>query len=189
MLTIINLQKKLKDDNILKKSLSESHFSPHINEIIEKKPSWLVRYGIGAMLLFLLLFLVAAWLVKYPDIIVGQVNITTPRPPVDVVAKVSVPVIRKFPFAENDTILKEEPILLLESTSSYAQIKKLLYIIKNSGPESSASNSTIWMDSLGSLQSVYNGFALASLNLENYADEQPYEKRIESLQYILAGNA
>ena len=63
-------------------------YSPHINEIIERKPNWLVRSGIGAMLFLLLLLLFAAWWISYPDIVTAQVDIVTPRPPVDVVATI-----------------------------------------------------------------------------------------------------
>lgn len=167
----------------------QQHFSPHINEIIEKKPNWLIRYGIGAMLFFLMLFLLAAWLVKYPDIIVGQVNITTPRPPSDVVAKINAPIVKKFPLVENDTIFKGDPILLLESTTSYMQVQQLYKNLVPTVEDTFLDDTNVWLDSLGMLQPVYNSFALAVLNLKNYNIELPYDQRIKSLQNIKTGNA
>ncbi|MFS4455518.1 HlyD family secretion protein [Maribacter sp. 2304DJ31-5] len=162
--------------------------SPHINEIIDKKPNWLIRYGIGALLFFLFLFLLAAWLVKYPDFIIGKVNITTPRPPVDVIAKVNAPVLQKFLVSENDTVYKGEPILLLESTTSYHQVLQLNKSLANKAPDSLMHSGSVWLDSLGNLQAVYNSYALAVLNIKNYNLEQPFEKRFNSLNGILSGN-
>ena len=164
------------------------HFSPHINEIIEKKPNWLIRYGIGSMLFFLLLVLTAAWLVQYPDIMVGQVNITTPIPPSDVIAKINAAVIQKFMVAENDSICKGEPILLLESTTSYEQVQELSKKMGLNFSEGFLHYPDSWLDSLGALQPAYNSFALTILDLKNYYHERPFEKRIKSLQNILSGN-
>ncbi|MGB5821347.1 MAG: HlyD family efflux transporter periplasmic adaptor subunit [Saonia sp.] len=162
--------------------------STHINEIIEKKPNWLVRYGIGAMLFFLLLFLIGAWLVKYPDTIVGTVSIVTPRPPIDVVAKISAPILKKFSIYENDTLSRGKPILLLESTTSYRQLQQLEQVLVRDNPRGNLEHEWVWLDSLGNLQSLYNNFALATLTLKQYHQEQPHLKRINSLKNILSGN-
>lgn len=173
----------------MEKNSTKYQNSPYINQIIEKKPNWLIRYGVGAMLLFLLLFLAAAWLVKYPDTIVGQVNITTPRPPADVVAKISAPVERKFPLKEGDTLYKRMPILLMESTTSYLQIEQLYNDLSQTMPNEPLTLTNIWLDSLGSLQSVYNVYALAKLNLDYHYNNRPYNQRIESLEKIIDGNS
>lgn len=117
--------------------------SPYINEIIEKKPNWLIRYGIGAMLFFLFLFLVAAWLVNYPDIISGKVSITTRRPPVDMTAMVNAPVAKNLSFKENDTIKKGNAIMILESTVSYKQVRQLYNHLSKNIQDTSLLNSKV----------------------------------------------
>ncbi|WP_424002747.1 HlyD family secretion protein [Maribacter sp. IgM3_T14_3] len=163
-------------------------YSPHINEVIEKKPNWLIRYGIGAMLFFLVLFLIAAWMVRYPDVIIGKVNITTPKPPIDLAARVNAPIAKKYAFSENDTVLKGDAILLLESTVSNNQVLLLYKHIDTDLGSRLTKNAEIWLDSLGSLQPFYNAFALAMLNLENYELDKPHEQRILALNNILSGN-
>ncbi|MER3376247.1 MAG: HlyD family efflux transporter periplasmic adaptor subunit [Allomuricauda sp.] len=167
---------------------SKKHpFSPHINELIEKKPNWLIQYGIGGMLLLLSLFLLAAWLVKYPDVLVGKVTIVTPRPPIDILSKVNAPIAKIFEYKENDTVSKDSPILLLESTTHYSQFILLQETLNPVGAEEK-SNAPYWLDSLGSLQPAYNSFALARLRLDFYNKEEPFEKRITSLKKIALGN-
>ncbi|NDV17432.1 HlyD family efflux transporter periplasmic adaptor subunit [Muricauda sp. TY007] len=162
-------------------------FSPHINELIEKKPNWLIRCGIGGMLLLLLLFLVAAWLVKYPDVLVAKVTIVTPRPPIDILSKINAPIAKVFGHKENDTVSKNSPILLLESTTHYGQFLLLQETMGTIGA-ADKNDTRHWLDSLGSLQPAYNSFALARLRLEYYNRERPFDKRIESLKKIASGN-
>ncbi|PIB28366.1 hypothetical protein BFP77_00040 [Maribacter sp. 4U21] len=163
-------------------------YSPHINEVIEKKPNWLIRFGIGAMLFFLLLFFIAAWMVRYPDVIVGKVNITTPKPPIDLTARINAPIAKKYAFLENDTVLKGDAIVLLESTVSNYQVQQLHKAIDTDVRPSREKQAQKWLDSLGSLQPFYNAFALALLNLENYEQDRPHEQRITALKNILSGN-
>lgn len=168
---------------------SKNHsFSPPINELIEKTPNWLVRYGIGSMLFFLLLLLLAAWLVKYPDILVAKVNIVTPRPPIDILAKVSAPIEEIFDHGENDTVSKNTPILLLESSTNYGQFIQLKEQFKKSRLPENEVPAMDWLDSLGGLQPSYNSYALAHLNLEYYKEEMPFDKRIKGLKEIASGN-
>lgn len=171
-----------------KENSTDYPFSTHINEIIEKKPNWLVRCGIGGMLFFLLLLLLAAWLVKYPDILVAKVDIVTPRPPIDILAKVNAPIKRIFEHKENDTVSKNGPILLLESTTNYGQFIQLKELFKKIRHQENKSPSTDWLDSLGGLQPSYNSFALARLNLQYYEEDRPFDKRIEGLKKIASGN-
>lgn len=175
----------------MENNLEPTFYSTHINEIIEKKPNWLIRYGIAAMLFFLLLFLIAAWLVKYPDTIQGAVQITTPKPPVGITAMLNAPVKRVFTFIENDTVHKGDALLLLESTTSYSQVQQLYSELRKTilTENDTIKPNNLWLDSLGNLQPVYNSYAFAALSLDNYKKEKPFDRRIGSLQHILSGNS
>ena len=160
--------------------------SSHINNIIEKKPNWLIRFGIGGMLLFLCLIFVAAGIVKYPDTIVGTVTITTPKPPVDLISQVSSPIHRVFKVFEGDTLKKHDPILLLESTTSNHQIlilKKQLELDETMGD--SIYRQIPKLDSLGFIQDFYNQYKTAREKFINYYKNFFYDKQIASLKNIL----
>ncbi|HMB62931.1 MAG TPA: hypothetical protein VKN36_07655, partial [Eudoraea sp.] len=138
-------------------------YSLDINEIIGKKPHWLIRAGISVMLFVLILVFTMAWFIQYPEIIRGKVYITTPRPPYDVVSKVSANVVHTFPINENDIVERGQPVLLLESTTSYSQVLQLHECLNKDVPDNFPIKNRIWRDSLGELQSAYNNFAQAAL--------------------------
>ena len=59
--------------------------SEEIQDLMVKKPSWMIRWGITAILVIIFLLLMFTWIMKYPDIIYGRVNITVDQPPVKIV--------------------------------------------------------------------------------------------------------
>ena len=162
--------------------------STEINEIIERKPSWLVRYGIGSILFCLLLILLASWFVKYPDLIEGNVSIETPNPPIDIISKANTTVAIDFGKIENDVVIPDEPVFLLENTASYYQIKQLKNELLTSLSVDSLRVDGGWLDSLGVLQPVYNSYKLSKLNLIDYNLEKPFEKRLSNVKNLVLGN-
>ncbi|MEM6813276.1 MAG: HlyD family efflux transporter periplasmic adaptor subunit [Bacteroidota bacterium] len=166
-----------------------NNYSNYINEIIEKKPNGLIRNGIGGMLFFLVLLLVAAWFIKYPDKLNAKVDIVTPRPPVDIVSQVNAPVAKIFDYSENDVISNGQPIIILESTTNYNQFLRLKNFFNSSDLQTINITDLAWLDSLGGLQPAYNSFALARLNLQYYNMGKPFDQKIASLKRIESGNA
>ncbi|WP_136468023.1 HlyD family secretion protein [Flagellimonas onchidii] len=162
--------------------------SSDINEIIERKPNWLVRYGIGSILCCLLIILLIAWIVKYPDLVEGNVSIVTPKPPIDIISKSNSTIEIDFGRTENDIINPGDPIFLLENTASYHQIKLLQEELLLSSSIDSIPDNRQWLDSLGGIQSIYNSYKLSKLNLINYNNEKPYDKRLKNLKSSIAGS-
>lgn len=165
-------------------------YSTSVNMIIEKKPNWLIRYGVSSMLFVLILVLCLGWFIKYPEIISGKVFITTPLPPVDVVSKSNGPIYKMFEYSKNDTISEGEPLILLQNNASYSQIsalRKELSSEKNILSELKKDIETItWLDSLGNIQSLYNKYLLSILNINNYKQNNPYEQKIAELEQIIS---
>ncbi|MGY0408367.1 MAG: hypothetical protein ACWIPJ_08450, partial [Polaribacter sp.] len=99
--------------------------SLYIEDIIEKKPNWLIRLGVSGMLLLLLTLLFVAWWVKYPDVIKASVYISTSNPPIDLVCPSNAQIEKIFNKDSKDKITKGSPLILLKSTSDYTEIQKL----------------------------------------------------------------
>jgi multidrug efflux pump subunit AcrA (membrane-fusion protein) len=60
-----------------------------VQEVLSNPPVWLVNWGSSLILLLIISVLALAWLVKYPDVIEGQMILTTQSPPIKVVSKSS----------------------------------------------------------------------------------------------------
>ncbi len=60
-----------------------------IQTILGHPPSWLLRWGVSLVALFVIVLIAMSWLIKYPDVIEAQVSLTTEQPPIRVMATTS----------------------------------------------------------------------------------------------------
>ncbi len=163
--------------------------SSHINEIIGKKPSWLIRMGISGMLCLLLALLFVAWWVKYPDIIKATVYISTPNPPIDVVCPTSAKIEKIFFY--NEEVTKGSPLILLKSTSNYSEVQSLKGFLQNLAKNSLLENTIVIpkdFSNLGILQDGYNQLASILEELNEHIEYRPYKKRIAFLEKMIVSN-
>lgn len=63
--------------------------SEDVQEVLGTPPNWLVRWGATVLLSTLMLWLLLTWVIHYPDSVSGRILITTPTPPVVVIAQTS----------------------------------------------------------------------------------------------------
>ena len=61
--------------------------SDEVQEILNHVPNWMVRWGTTLIFSLILLFLFISWLIKYPDVISGQLTLTTEKPPIQLISK------------------------------------------------------------------------------------------------------
>lgn len=88
--------------------------SEEVNEILSRPPHWLVRWGVGSILLLLMLFTGLSWYIKYPDVVEGRVVLTTPTPPVKLFSRSSGQLQQLF-FKEGDAVQKGDFIAAVNS--------------------------------------------------------------------------
>ena len=72
------------------------NYASDSKDIISKPPSWLTRWGIIIVAITVALFLLMAWLIRYPDTVTGEIIITSPTPPAKLYALTSGKIIRLF---------------------------------------------------------------------------------------------
>ncbi len=98
--------------------------SEDVQEILGTPPHWLVRWGTAIVLTGFMLMVLAAWFIRYPDVVEAPVVITTAVPPVDVVARVE---------GRIDTLLVKDKmavktgdlIAVLQSTARFRDVRAL----------------------------------------------------------------
>lgn len=159
--------------------------SEEVQEIMNKPPSWIMRWGIVLMLCVIMILLVGSYLIKYPESIVANITITTSNPPVDIIArstgkideifvKNKIRVLKNSKLAVIQNPAKTTDMLLLVDRLNYW--KKLRYDI--SIADSLLVFSSI---SLGSIQASYSVFLRDLSNLQQFIKNDYYNNRIRLL--------
>jgi multidrug resistance efflux pump len=57
-----------------------------VQEMLGAPPGWALRWGISAVFSAVVLLLIGAWLIRYPDTVTAEVVLTTPQPAIRIVA-------------------------------------------------------------------------------------------------------
>lgn len=91
--------------------------SEQVQEILSDVPNWIIRWGISVIFGIIILFLLIAWLIKYPDVIEGSVTLTTISPPVKLVVK-SAGEIEHLRIKDNSIVQCNQIIATIRSTLS-----------------------------------------------------------------------
>lgn len=98
--------------------------APEANEMLERPPSWLMRWGIIAVTgVFALLFGIAA-MIRYPDTIEGSALVTTSPMPIRLKAMNTGRIVQLF-LPDNTVVGKGQPIAEIENNTGYEHINKL----------------------------------------------------------------
>ena len=99
-----------------------------VQEILTKVPHWMIRWG-NVLFLFLILLLFAlSWIIKYPDVVISEVILTTENPPQKEYAKVTGKIDTIF-VSDSDNVSDQQPLAILENTANYKDVFFLKSII------------------------------------------------------------
>ncbi|HEV7586848.1 MAG TPA: hypothetical protein VGO40_01865, partial [Longimicrobium sp.] len=98
--------------------------SEEIDEILSAMPGGLVRWGITAVFGTLCALAFVSWYISYPDVVSGRIALTTPTPPVRLVARTGGAVARVF-SADGARVHAGEPLVLLQNPADYADVQAL----------------------------------------------------------------
>jgi multidrug resistance efflux pump len=165
----------------VEKKKPEILYSEPVREIMGRPPRKILRWGSSVIFLVFVLFLVFAWLIRYPDTIPAPVEITTTNPPVTLSTKVTGH-IRSFFVTEREEIKAGTLIAIMETTASLEEIKSLESAIDTiKDPENTGLNILPAFSELGELQAVYATFLKNLSDLNNYTRNDFYGSKIASL--------
>jgi multidrug resistance efflux pump len=95
--------------------------SEEVKDIISYVPSWMIRWGNLLILFLIVLFVSFLYLIKYPDIIVSDIVITTSTPPAKIVARTSGKIEELF-VKDGERIEKDEAIGILENPAKTSDV-------------------------------------------------------------------
>ncbi len=182
--------KTISEPDVNKEFVSKNTFDEHgseIDEIISKKPPFMVRWG-TLFLFFLLLFIISiSWFIQYPDIVNTTAKLTSINAPKPVITLVSGKLV-KLNVSENQTVNKNEILGFLESTADHQEVILLLENINNiqlllDNNKTELLNAYFKKpeNRLGELQNDYQVFVQTFLTFRNYLSNGFYLQKKKML--------
>ena len=145
--------------------------SDEIQEILNRPPHALIRYGISVVCGFLIVLFVGSFYFRYPDNIQGDILITTENPPVWIVAKSSGK-IKELLCSDKQEVKKGDVLAVIDNSASTKDVLAIQKLLTEITITDSTLNipKNIFSQSheLGTLQPVFSGFIKASTNYENF---------------------
>lgn len=101
--------------------------SEQITEVLGKKPIWMIRWGTTIAFGFILLIVILSWVVKYPDVLIARINITTNMPPIRLVAQSSGEIMLLVKDGEN--VKKNQILGVIRSATNTKDIQYLMFLL------------------------------------------------------------
>ena len=102
--------------------------SEEVQEILDKVPHWMIRWGNLLFLSLILMVLGISWFVKYPDILPSEAVITTQLAPQKEFAKTSGKIMALL-VEDYQEVHIDQPLAILENTANYEDVYMLKKII------------------------------------------------------------
>ena len=155
--------------------------APVVETIINRPPHWLIRIGVSLIFAILLLILFASWIIKYPEIIMGEALVEAENPVVKEISLVNGKAIELF-VEEGALVEKGASLLSIENplqAEDYRFLMNLLYTL-DSLDVHEAAKANFPLDThqnFGSVQRSYNQLIGSLENLDQF-----YNRRIDSVR-------
>lgn len=163
--------------------------SEDFNEVLNRIPPWILRWGITMVAGIMLLLLVGSALFKYPDTISSTVTLTGTVPVAGVVGKTSGK-IQEMYVEDNQQVEAGKLLAVIENPAKTEDVIRLRKIVK--------SMDTAEMDTidlvpsrqlqLGGLQSLYSSFYLTMSEYRQFKELAYYLKKIEIVKERIIKN-
>ena len=171
----------------MKESKPEILYSDPVKEIMGNPPRRILRWGTSVMFSVFVLFILFAWLIRYPDTIPAPVEITTSNPPVTLVTKITGNI--KYLYVnEKEKVSAGQLLAVMETTASIDEINLLKLMVDTLRmPELLIKSALPVFSELGELQESYGSFIKNLEDLKNYTQNDFYGFKIVSLTDEIRG--
>lgn len=162
--------------------------APEANEMLERPPTWLLRWGVLSIMIVFGIIILISVVVKYSDTLEGSAVITTDPLPIKL-KSISGGRITQLFVADGVIAAEHTPIAEIENPTGYANILHLQNTIDSINIYLQTNNETSLevlvnhpLQSLGDAQSFYNQLLQQLSARALLHKEQLYNKRTQNLQ-------
>ena len=165
----------------MKEKAPEIIYSEPVNEIISNPPAKIIRWGTAVIAFVFLLLIILAWIIRYPDIVTAQIEITTKNPPVTLVTKMTGR-INKLYVSDREKVAPGQLLALMETAASITEVEALIELTDTVvNPEKLSAQSLPAFSMLGELQIYYTSFIKALQDYDTYNRNDFYGNKINSI--------
>lgn len=146
--------------------------SDEVKDILTRPPHSLVRYGTTVICLILLLLTVGSFFFRYPDIVLGEIVITTENPPAWIVARTTGR-IKELCITDKSNVSKGDLIAVIDNPAITSDVRILKELLIN---KTIISDSIVYLApelisktyELGGLQAMFSTFSKAGISYLNF---------------------
>ncbi|TXH20284.1 MAG: HlyD family efflux transporter periplasmic adaptor subunit [Chitinophagaceae bacterium] len=158
-----------------------------VKDIIERMPS-AFGYRITIIVVFVFgLMMLFGWIVKYPDIITGQITINTPTAPIKLVANTSGKIHLKIKSSQTN-ISAGDVVAYIENATPFDTLLMIKNILNTYNPATPHNTSIVHQlpdkVALGELTTKYYTFLSSLHQMINFSADKLYDKQIGSLMTL-----
>lgn len=157
------------------------HSEP-VREILGTPPRKLVAWGTTLMFILFVFIILAAWYIRYPDVVPAQIEITSRIPPATLAAQASGRLV-SIECSDNQTVKKGDVLAVIGSSANHSLLLSLEKLLVRAGntvilnPDSLAQ-----FTNLGEVQEPFNLYLRSLLRYRNYVSNDYIGNRIRALE-------
>lgn len=137
--------------------------SDAVHEMMARTPPWIARTGSILLFVWFCILMTLSFIIKYPEILDGPINITTKTPPAELVAKANGRI--NLLVANNDKVSKDQIIAYIKNPASFEEVVVLNRLmpffenlVNNPTKIRSKMDTIPNLTNLGQVQNAYNAF-------------------------------
>jgi len=158
----------------------EIMYSDPVKDIISNPPRRIIRWGTTIIFLVLVVLLFMSWLIRYPDVIPAQVEITTVNPPVTLITKKTGHI--KLYVEDGQNVSSGQLLAVMETAASVREIQILDSVVNRvSEPEETSAHQYPTFTTLGEIQNYYSVFIKTLNDYNTYIENDYYGSKIKSV--------
>lgn len=158
--------------------------SQEVQELLGHVPRWIIRWGTILVFLILILLFILSKVLRYPDIIHSQIQLTANVPPAELKANVD-GAIKSILVSDNQLVKKDEVLAHIQSAADYDDVIWLSAALSDSfAIEQLISEEALRKRQLilGDMQSSYAAFINTLEEYQSFVDIDYYIRKLESIK-------
>lgn len=173
--------------NNIRKHEDEEAYASHIElrseevqEIMGQVPAWIIRWGLTVIFLAIGAAFTLAWFIKYPDVLVAQVVLTSDPPPLRLVAPTTGKIAHIF-VEEEAAVQRGDCLLAFESTADWQDVMRLEQSLEEANSLADLLPLPIYQ--LGRLQPQYSEFRKTIEAWHFFSNSKAYHSGINRITH------